>query len=79
MKDIKETPLPKWFDGANYPNGGSVTNRLSGESAELTANQLSMYDFIMGCVIMNKYDATFNKALNWFRKANPSAYMILLD
>jgi hypothetical protein len=79
MKDIKETPLPKWFDGQCYPIGGEVTNIFSGGSAELTANQLSMYDFIMGSVMMNKYDATFNKALNWFRKANPEAYMVLLD
>jgi hypothetical protein len=79
MNNIKENPLPKWFDGARYPKGGLVTNRFSGDSVELTSDQLSMYDFIMGCVIMNKYDATFNKALNWFRKANPSAYMILLD
>ena len=45
----------------------------------LTAAELSVYDFIIGCVALNKYDATFNKAMNWFRRANPDAYMVLLD
>jgi len=38
-----------------------------------------MYDFIMGCVYIGKQDQTFVKALNWFRRANPDAYMVLLD
>lgn len=79
MSNTKENPLPKWFDGARYPKGGLVTNRFSGMSIELTSDQLSMYDFIMGCVMLGKYDAPFNKAMNWFRRANPEAYMVLLD
>jgi hypothetical protein len=76
---IKDQPLPKWFNGLLYTNGGMVMNPFSHESIELTAAELSMYDYIMGCVMLNKYDATFNKAMNWFRRANGDAYMVLLD
>ena len=72
-------PLPKWFNGILYTDGAMVMNRFSHESIELTASELSMYDYIMGCTVLNKYDATFNKAMNWFRRANPDAYMVLLD
>jgi hypothetical protein len=75
----KEQPLPKWFGGILYTEGAIVTNPFSNASIGLTAEELSMYDYIMGCVMLNKYDATFNKATNWFRRANPDAYMVLLD
>ena len=78
-KEIKEQPLPKWFNGVLYTNGGEVTNPFSGASIGLTPAELSMYDFIMGCVYIGKQDQTFVKALNWFRRANPDAYMVLLD
>ena len=78
-KEIKEQPLPKWFNGVLYRGGDVVTNPFSNESIELTAAELSMYDYIMGCVMLNKYDATFNKAMEWFRRANSNAYMVLLD
>ena len=74
-----EQPIPKWFDGTVYNEGSIVTNPFSGCSIGLTAEELSIYDYIMGCVMLNKYDATFNKAINWFRRANPDAYMVLLD
>ena len=49
--------------------------------------ELSMYDFIMGCTIMcemnrfinDKYVKDLRKGLDWFRKYNPKAYMVLLD
>ena len=75
----KEQPLPAWFDGVLYTSGDVVTNPFSGCSIGLTAEELSMYDYIMGCTMLNKYDATFNKAMNWFRRANPDAYYVLLD
>lgn len=78
-KDIKEQPLPKWFNGMLYKEGGEVTNPFSGSSIELTPAELSMYDFIMGCVHIGKQDHTFIKAISWFRRANPDAYMVLLD
>ena len=75
----EEQPLPKWFNGVLYTSGDVVTNPFSGCSIGLTAAELSVYDFIMGCVVLNKYDTTFNKAMNWFRRANPDAYYVLLD
>ena len=82
-------PLPKWFDGAVYPKGDTVKNILTGEQAELNANELSMYDFIIGCDMIleltnlaSDYVKIVNemrKGINWFRSANPSAYMTLLD
>ena len=83
---LNKQELPKWFitsGGICYKNGDVVCNKLSGESIELTNMELSMYDFIKGCEIfcyMDRYRASkFNKALNWFRKNNPAAYMVLLD
>ena len=40
--------LPKWFEGELYTEGSVVTNPYSGEEAELTAEELSIYDFIKG-------------------------------
>ena len=79
--------LPKWFDGETYNEGGVVTNRFSGEEYVLTAEELSMYDFIMGATLvmeMNvKYDtqmiADLRKGLEWFKENNSKAYMVLLD
>jgi hypothetical protein len=79
--------LPKWFDGDTYDDGGVVTNRFSGEEYQLTAEELSMYDFIMGATMMTemniKYDtrmiADLRKGLEWFKENNSKAYMVLLD
>ena len=46
MKKKKNKELPKWYDGANYTEGDTVTNPFSGESYELNANELAMYDLI---------------------------------
>ena len=77
MSKIQE--LPKWFNGEVYACGDEVTNPFSGDSYVLNNKELSMYDFIMGCVMLGKQDNTFLKAITWFRMANPSAYMVLLD
>ena len=74
-----ELPLPKWFKGALYTEGAIVKNSFSGASIGLTAEELSIYDYIIGCTMLNKYNAEFIKAMNWFRRANPDAYMVLLD
>ena len=80
MKD-----LPKWFTqkgGQQYTTGDNVSNPFSGTRATLNANELSMYDFITGCQMIrmnNEIQKDFRKALDWFRVANPSAYMALLD
>lgn len=78
--------LPKWFKGSLYVSGGEVTNPFSGESYNLTAEELSIYDFIIGCQSIfetGKYNQKmindFDKALSWFRTNNSEAYMVLLD
>ena len=80
-------PLPKWFDGDVYTEGGTVENIFTGEPAELNANELSMYDLIMGLTMVlertgfrsEKLMKDHRRGLDWFRRANASAYMVLLD
>ena len=83
---MTETKLPKWFNGELYSEGGEVTNPYSGQSYELTAEELSMYDFIIGVnqlMEMGMYAPKgiddMRKGLTWFRKNNVEAYYVLLD
>ena len=78
--------LPKWFRGETYKKGDTVANRFSGKEYTLTAEELSMYDFIMGAqVIMEMGRGSegmameMRRGLDWFRKNNSKAYMVLLD
>ena len=79
--------LPKWFNGELYEEGAVVANRFSGEKYELNNVELSMYDFVMGACMMSetgmfntpKHIQDLRKGLNWFRKHNTEAYMVLLD
>jgi hypothetical protein len=90
---MKNKKLPKWFNGELYQQGGEVTNPFSGESYELSAEELSIYDFIIGAqhvfgihqekqpnrpINVNLIN-DFDKALSWFRRHNGKAYMVLLD
>ncbi len=93
MESKKKQKLPKWFDGEIYPEGEVVRNPFSGQTYELTAEELSMYDLIIGLqmVIESLYagdmfdpDTAYlqkdmARGLTWFRKVNPEAYMVLLD
>ena len=84
---IKKQKLPKWFNGELYKEGGEVTNRFGGDSCYLNAEELSMYDFVIGASDMiemgifntPQHVQDLRKGLDWFRKNNPSAYMTLLD
>ena len=85
---MKNTKLPAWFEGMQYDKGDIVTNPFSGETYELSASELSMYDFIMGSQIVfemapktitPKHVKDFQKGLDWFRSKNSKAYMVLLD
>ena len=85
---MKKNKLPEWFDGELYEDGGKVTNRFSGEEYELTAEELSMYDFITGATMImemgipSKNDKMINElreGLGWFRENNNKAYMVLLN
>ena len=86
----KKQIIPKWFKGTIYKEGASVRNRFSGEEYELNAIELSMYDFVMGAVTVMEmqYDKKIHneelvknirKGLDWFKKYNAKAYMVLLD
>ena len=78
-----DKPLPKWYDGAKYTQWETVENRFTGDKALLSPNEVAMYDLIMGVQMMSglgfEVDFDMNKALSWFRSANPKAYMVLLD
>jgi len=86
MKELDKQKLPKWFDGELYEEGAEVTNRFGGDSCHLNNVELSMYDFIMGATQMLEMGIVRQgvrndliKGLDWFRKNNSKAYMILLD
>ena len=84
----KKQEIPKWFKGMIYDKGEEVQNPFSGECYTLNGIELSMYNFIMGSqyimevapkTVTKKQIDEFHKALNWFRKNNVEAYMVLLD
>ena len=86
IKKLERFKLPKWFSGELYEEGAEVTNRFGGDSCHLNNIELSMYDFIMGATQMYEmgmhHDSMITdlrKGLDWFRKNNASAYMVLLD
>ena len=90
---VNDTELPKWFKGVVDKSGDLVANPFTGDQAIQTPNELAMYDFIKGAeytisVTYNddilhpdvaRLSNEMRKALDWFRKANARAYMILLD
>ena len=90
-KKKKKQKLPKWFNGDIYPVGETVSNPYTGETADLTAEETSMYDLIKGLEWMIEFSGGFlnnkthslqkdlRKGLDWFRINNPEAYMVLLD
>ncbi len=84
----KKQKLPNWFRGTIYKEGAEVSNPFSGQSYELTAVELSMYDFIIGSQMLfetmshfatDKRINEFHEALRWFRENNTEAYYVLLD
>ena len=87
MSTKTKQELPSWFNGELYEEGGTVRNRFSGEEYELNNVELSMYDFVMGASITmemgifnsDHHIQELRKGLDWFRKHNPRAYMVLLD
>ena len=85
---MQKNNLPAWFKGQCYTHGETVKNPFSGEEYELNNEELSMYDFIIGSqlvmemtpkMITPKAIKDFQKGLDWFRKNNSQAYMVLLD
>ena len=76
--EMEKQVMPKWFNGVVYESGDTVSNPFTGETAELTAEELSMYDLIMGAQVVGNYEV-MRKGLDWFRRENAAAYMALLD
>ena len=75
MKSIKEIfPGIMILDESDV----EVQNPFSGESATLTPEEVAVYDYIKGCELVGDYDGV-RKGLDWFARANPEAYMTLLD
>ena len=87
MSKKNKQELPKWFRGELYEKGDTVRNRFSGEEYKLNAIELSMYDFIIGSTMVMEMAGGYKhtdveelrKGLDWFRKNNAEAYMVLLD
>ncbi len=87
MSTKTKQELPKWFRGELYDKGDTVRNRFSGEKYELNNVELSMYDFIIGSTMVMEMAGGWQhtdvqelrKGLDWFRKNNAEAYMVLLD
>ena len=87
---MKKQQLPEWFTGELYKEGGVVRQRFSGMKYTLTAEELSMHDFVMGVTMMQEMgmDAIpeekrlalqedLTKGLGWFKKNNEDAYYFL--
>jgi hypothetical protein len=88
MSKVKEQKVPKWFKGEVYSEGAMVQNRFTGEECELNALELSIYDMTMGASIISEMGMSgssdeivkdLRKGLDWFRRNNAKAYMVLLD
>jgi len=62
----KNNKLPKWFKGQLYSAGDFVENPYTGVKVKLTAEELSMYDFIKGAEFVlafrNKNNTEFYKS-----------------
>ena len=88
MSSTTKQQLPKWFKGQIYDKGDIVRNTFSKEEYKLNNVELSMYDFIIGSqmvfemapqTVTEQKVKDFQRGLDWFRKHNAKAYMILLD
>ena len=55
-----------------------VKNPFSGETAELTPEEVAVYDYLKGCEKIGDYKG-LRKGLDWFIDNNAEAYWILLD
>jgi hypothetical protein len=55
-----------------------VKNPYSGDSIELTPEEVAVYDYLKGCEMVGDYKG-LRKGLDWFIDNNAEAYMVLLD
>ncbi len=55
-----------------------VQNPYSGEGCVLKPDAIAVYDYIKGCEALGETEGMY-KGLDWFKKYEPNAYMVLLD
>ena len=85
-KDQVKAQLPDWFEGEIYDKGDNVTNPFTGDSCQLDAAELSMYDLVNGAEMALKmgfpdtdlYVQIINDGKAWFKIKNKDAYLKLL-
>ena len=85
---MKNQGFPDWFNGTIYETGDKVKNPFTQESIDLSAIELSMYDFIMGAqMLINMKGGVFSsntqneqklmqKGLEWFKETNPEVRLL---
>jgi len=56
----------------------TVKNRFSGESCELDARGVALYDFVVGCEALG-FNTKLRNSLRIFRTLYPNEYYVLLD
>ena len=83
---MNKQKLPEWFKSEPYEKGNTVKNKISGKEFKLTAEELTMYDFILGSRTMMEKGMgnegnmmAMRNGLFWFRENNLDAYLVLLN
>ena len=75
----KQTKIPKSCEGMLiYDNGATCSNPYTREKVELNNIELSMYDLVKGAEAMGQWRLV-EDIVDWFKRNNAKAYMILLD
>ena len=62
------------FDKENV----DVKNPFSGETFNLTPEEVAVYDYLKGCELIGDYEG-LRRGIDWFMDNNVEAYMTLLD
>ena len=81
----QQTELPEWFNGEIYNEGDVVRNPFTGETCELNASELSVYDLVkgaefaskLGVIDINEANDIIKLGIKWFKENNYTTYSIL--
>ena len=75
----KQTKIPKSCEGMLlYNNGATCSNPFTGQKVELNNVELSLYDLIKGAEALGQWKIV-EDIVDWFKRNNAKAYMVLLD
>ena len=55
-----------------------VRNPFSGETFNLTPEEVAVYDYLKGCELLGDHEG-LRRGIDWFMDNNVEAYMALLD